>query len=104
MVASQVQQFSLRLVLFPTFVFTAKSSAALGSFCQSRLCSSARRIPQNRAVLASAPFGSAPLRRLTAPPCANSLANMKRMFFIGLLPANSATGATHPKCPDTRDW
>jgi hypothetical protein len=43
---------------------------------------------QNRAVLASAPSGSAPLRRLTAPPCANSLANMKRMFFIGLLRPN----------------
>ena len=32
---------------------TAKSSAPFGSSCQSRLCSSARRMPQNRAVLAS---------------------------------------------------
>jgi hypothetical protein len=36
--------------------FTAESGAPVGSFCQSRLCSSARRIPQNRAVLASAPL------------------------------------------------
>jgi len=41
--------------------FTAKSGAPVGSFCQSRLCSSARRIPRNRAVLASAPL-RAPLR------------------------------------------
>jgi hypothetical protein len=44
----------------PHIRFTAKSSAPLGSQCQPRFCSSARRIPQNRAVLASAPFGSAP--------------------------------------------
>jgi hypothetical protein len=68
---------------FVTFV--SRRSLALRSalFCQSRLCSSARRIPQNRAVLASAPFGSAPLWRLTAPPCAPSSPFMKRMFFSG---------------------
>ena len=41
---SQVKRYSLRLVFLPHIRFTAKSSAALGSFCQSRLCSSARRI------------------------------------------------------------
>jgi hypothetical protein len=81
---SQVQRFSLRLVFLPYVRFTAKSSAPLGSACQSRLCSSARRLPQNRAVLASAPFGSAPLRRLTAPPCAPSLAIYETNIFIGL--------------------
>ena len=40
--------------------------------------------PKKRAVLASAPSGSAPLRRLTAPPSANSSPIMKRMFCIGL--------------------
>jgi hypothetical protein len=38
----------------------AKSAAPVGSSCQSRLRSSARLINQNRAVLASAPLGSAP--------------------------------------------
>jgi hypothetical protein len=80
---SEVQPYSLRLVFLRHIRFTAKSGAPVGSFCQSRLCSSARRIPQNRAVLASAPFGSAPLRRLTAPPCAPSSPFMKRMFFSG---------------------
>ena len=41
--------------------FQAEVWRSVGSFCQFRLCSSARRIPQNRAVLASAPF-RAPLR------------------------------------------
>src|SRR5580700_4566834 len=36
---------------------------------------------QNRAVLASAPLGCAPLRRLTAPPCAPSLANYETNVF-----------------------
>jgi len=68
-------RYSLRLVFLLHIIrFTAKSAAPLGSSCQSRLCSSARRLPQNRAVLASAPFGSAPLRRLTAPPFAKSFA------------------------------
>jgi hypothetical protein len=78
---SQVQRYSLRLVFLPHIRFTAKSRAPVGSSCQSRLCSSARRIPQNRAVLASAPSGSAPLRRLTAPPCAPSLANYETNVF-----------------------
>jgi hypothetical protein len=78
---SQVQRYSLRLVFLPHIRFTAKSAAPVGSSCQSRLCSSARRIPQNRAVLASAPSGSAPLRRLTAPPCAPSLANYETNVF-----------------------
>jgi hypothetical protein len=78
---SQVQWYSLRLVFLPHIRFTAKSAAPVGSSCQSRLCSSARRIPQNRAVLASAPVGSAPLRRLTAPPCAHSLANYETNVF-----------------------
>ena len=78
---SQVQPYSLRLVFLAHIRFTAKSSAAVGSYCQSRLCSSARRIPQNRAVLASAPLGSAPLRRLTAPPCAPSLAIYETNVF-----------------------
>ena len=78
---SQVQLYSLRLVFLPHIRFTAKSSAPVGSSCQSRLCSSARRIPQDRAVLASAPLGSAPLRRLTAPPCAPSLANYETNVF-----------------------
>jgi hypothetical protein len=57
---SQVQRYSLRLVFLPHIRFRAKSAAPVGSSCQSRLCSSARRIPQDRAVLASAPLGSAP--------------------------------------------
>ena len=81
MATSQVQQFSLRLVFSSHIRFTAKSSAPLGSSCQSRLCSSARRIPQNRAVLASAPSGSAPLRRLTAPPSAVPLAIYETNVF-----------------------
>jgi hypothetical protein len=52
---AQVQRYSLRLVFLPHIRFTAKSRAPVGSPCQSRLCSSARRIHQNRAVLASAP-------------------------------------------------
>ena len=36
---------------------------------------------QNRAVLASAPSGSAPLRRLTAPPSATSIANYETNVF-----------------------
>jgi hypothetical protein len=71
--------------------FHAKSRAPFGSFCQSRLCSSARRLPQTRAVLASArPFrsnplqGSASLRKLTAPLSAPPSPFMKRMFFSGL--------------------
>ena len=79
---SQVQRYSLRLVFLPHIRFTAKSRAPVGSFCQSRLCSSARRIPHNRAVLASAPLGYAPLRRLTAPPCAPSLANYETTVFF----------------------
>jgi hypothetical protein len=78
---SQVQRYSLRLVFLPYIRFTAKFLAAVGSYCQSRLCSSARRIPKNRAVLASAPFGSAALRRLTAPPCAHSLADYETNVF-----------------------
>jgi hypothetical protein len=57
---SQVQRYSLRLVFLPHIRFTAKSAAAVGSSCQSRLCSAARLINQNRAALASAPLGSAP--------------------------------------------
>ena len=78
---SQVQRYSLRLVFLPHIRFTAKSAAAVGSCCQSRLCSAARLINHNRAVLASAPLGSAPLRRLTAPPCAPSLANYETNVF-----------------------
>ena len=52
---------ALRLI-FPLHIrFMVKSGALVGSFCQSRLCSSARRTPQMRAVLASAPV-PAPLR------------------------------------------
>ena len=48
---------SLRLIFPPFHIrFMAKSRAPFGSFCQSRLCSSARRLPQTRAVLASAPL------------------------------------------------
>src|SRR5215472_6614834 len=103
MVASQVQQCSLRLVLFSHIRFTAKSSAPLGSFCQSRLCSSARRIPQNRAVLASAPFGSATLRRLTAPPSAYSLANYETNVFYWPVKAQLERLEVQPKCPRSRE-
>ena len=41
---SEAQRFSLRLLFLPRIRFTAKSSAPLGSSCQSRLCSSARRL------------------------------------------------------------
>jgi hypothetical protein len=58
---SQIQRYSLRLVFLPHIRFKAKSRAPVGSSCQSRLCSSARRINQKRAVLASAPL-RAPLR------------------------------------------
>ena len=78
---SQLQRCSLPLVFLSHTRFRAKSAAPVSSSCQSRLCSSARRIPQNRAVLASAPFGSAPLRRLTAPPCAPSLAIYETNVF-----------------------
>src|ERR1700722_18121367 len=61
--------------------FHGEVCRSVGSSCQSRLCSSARLINQNRAVLASAPLGSAPLRRLTAPPCAHSLANYETNVF-----------------------
>ena len=48
---------SLRLIFPPFHIrFMAKSRAPFGSFCQSRLCSSARRLPQTRVVLASAPL------------------------------------------------
>src|SRR5208282_3470894 len=47
----------LRLIFAPFHIrFMAKSRAPFGSFCQYRLCSSARRLPQPRAVLASAPL------------------------------------------------
>jgi hypothetical protein len=75
-------RFSLRLVFLADIRFTAKSGATVGSSCQSRLCSSARRIHQTRAVLASAPFGSATLRGLTAPPCAQLSPTVKRMFLL----------------------
>jgi hypothetical protein len=46
---AQVQRYSLRLVFLPHIRFTAKSRAPVGSSCQSRLCSSARRItPKSR--------------------------------------------------------
>jgi hypothetical protein len=99
---SQVQRYSLRLVFLPHIRFTAKSGAPVGSFCQSRLCSSARRIPQNRAVLASAPLGSAPLRRLTAPPCAPSLANYETNVFYWPAKAQFQPLEAHRKCPCTR--
>jgi hypothetical protein len=54
------KRYSLRLVFLPHIRFTAKSGAPVGSPCQSRLCSSARLTNQNRAVLSSAPLGSAP--------------------------------------------
>jgi hypothetical protein len=73
--------FSLRLVVSLNICFTAKSGATVGSSCQSRLCSSARRIPQTRAVLASAPRGCASLRGLTAPHFAQLSPTVKRMFF-----------------------
>lgn len=73
--------FGCSSFLLPPIRFTAKSRAPLGSFCKSRLCSFARRLNQNRAVLASAPCGSASLRRLTAPPCAPSLANYETNGF-----------------------
>src|SRR5262249_19067514 len=68
---------------FPTFVSgEVFSSGRLPlSIPLVQLC---RRIPQNRAVLASAPSGSAPLRRLTAPPSAPSLAIYETNVFIGL--------------------
>ena len=94
---SQVQRYSLRLVFLPHIRFTAKSRAPVGSPCQSRLCSSARRIPQNRAVLASAPLGSAPLRRLTAPPCAPSLANYETNVFYWPAKAQFQLREAHPK-------
>jgi hypothetical protein len=47
--ADAVQRFSLRLVVLPPIRFAAKSSAPVGSFCQSRLCSCARCInPKQR--------------------------------------------------------
>src|SRR5215469_12663560 len=75
---SQVQPFGWSSFLIR---FTAKSRAPVGSSCTSRLCSCARRKTQNRAVLASAPCGSASLRRLTAPPSAPSLATYETNVF-----------------------
>jgi hypothetical protein len=46
--------------------FMAKSRDSVRLLCQSRLCSSARRIQQPRAVLSSAPL---PLNRSRAPLC-----------------------------------
>jgi hypothetical protein len=94
---SQSQRYSLRLVFLPHIRFTAKSRAPVGSSCQSRLCSSARCIPQNRAVLASAPFGSAPLRRLTAPPCAPSLAIYETNVFYWPAKDQFQLREAHPK-------
>jgi hypothetical protein len=96
---SQVQRYSLRLVFLPHIRFTAKSATPVGSSCQSRLCSSARRIPQNRAVLASAPCDSAPLRRLTAPPCAPSLAIYETNVFYWPVKAQFQPLEVPPKCP-----
>jgi hypothetical protein len=96
------QRYSLRLVL-PHIRFTAKSRAPVGSPCQSRLCSSARRIPQNRAVLASAPLGSAPLRGLTAPPCAPSLANYETNVFYWPAKAQFQPLEANPICPRSRE-
>jgi hypothetical protein len=71
---------AFRLILRFHVRFMAKYRATFGSSCQFRLCSSARRKPKTGAVLASAPVsGSAALRGLTAPPCAQPLAAMKRM-------------------------
>jgi hypothetical protein len=57
---SQLQRCSLRLVFLSHIRFTAKSRAPVGSSCQSRLCSSARRIPKTAPC--SLPRPSAPLR------------------------------------------
>jgi len=94
---SQALRYSLRLVFHLHIRFTAKSSAPLGSFCQSRLCSSARRIPQNRAVLASAPSGSAPLRKLTAPPSAPFLAIYETNVFYWPVKAQLQPLEANPK-------
>jgi hypothetical protein len=101
--SSQIQRFSLRLVFLSPIRFRAKSSAPVSSSCQSRLCSSARRINENRAVLASAPFGSAPLRRLTAPPCAPYLAIYETNVFFWPAKGQIQPEA-HPKCPATRHY
>lgn len=52
---------AFRLIFSFHIRFMANFRAPFGSFCQSRLCSSARRKKQRRAVLASAPV-PAPLR------------------------------------------
>jgi hypothetical protein len=56
----------------------------------------------NRAVLASAPLGSAPLRRLTAPPSAPSLANYETNVFYWPAKAQFQPLEANPKCPGTR--
>jgi len=89
---------SLELVILLNLRFTAEFAAPVGSSCQSRLCSSARRIPHNRAVLASAPCGSAALQGLTAPPCALLPPTVKRMFFIGLQRPNSRHQRRQGQC------
>src|SRR5580700_4280301 len=63
--------------------FVSRRSLALRSAPSVNLACAALRgaYPQNRAVLASAPSGSAPLRRLTAPLCAPSLANYETNVF-----------------------
>ena len=52
--------------------------------------------PQNRAVLASAPSGSAPLQKLTAPPCAYPLATYETNVFYWPAKAQFQPREAHP--------
>jgi len=59
---------------------------------------------QNRAVLASAPSGSASLRRLTAPPCAPSLANYETNVFYWPVKAQFSQKGERQNMSCSRRW
>ena len=77
---SRAQPYSLRLVFLLHILFTAKSSAPLGFFCQSP-CAAVRGAYQNRrrARFRALRLRSAP--EMTAPPSAYPLANYETNVF-----------------------
>src|SRR5262249_40466294 len=95
--------FGRSSLILVTFVSWRSVPLPVGSSCQSRLCSSARRIPKKRTVLASAPCGSASLRRLTAPPSAYPIANYETNVFYWPVEAQFQPLEAHPKCRSPRE-
>jgi hypothetical protein len=86
---------SLRLIFPPFHIrFMAKSRAPFGSFCQSRLCSSARRLPQTRAVLASAPL---PLEPAPGLRCAPEIDSASLRSTLAIYETNVFSWPTRPE-------